>query len=81
VAGVVVRRGMLMGDRRDRRKISCGGCGERVAKEKVRDAYRTAREEGLMRFRDHPVPDSTLTHLCPDCYRDWDVGTDGVPHL
>jgi hypothetical protein len=31
-----------------------------------------------MRFRDHPVPESTLTHLCPDCYRDWDVETDGV---
>ena len=31
-----------------------------------------------MRFRDHPVPESTLTHLCPDYYRDWDVETDGV---
>ncbi len=47
-----------MGDRRDRRKIICGGCGERVAEEKVRDAYRTTREEGFMRFRDHPVPEA-----------------------
>ncbi len=61
---------MPRGDRRDRRKIICGACGERVAEEKARDAYRTTGEEGFMRFRDHPVPDSTLTHLCPDCYRD-----------
>jgi len=70
---------MPMGDRRDRRKIICGACGERVPEEKARDGYRTTGEDGFMRFRDHPVPESTLTHLCPDCYREWDVETDGVP--
>ncbi len=35
-----------MGDRRDRRKIICGACGERVPEEKVRDAYRTTGGTG-----------------------------------
>jgi len=68
-----------MGDKRNRRKIICGGCGERVAEEKATDAYRTTGEDGFMRFRDHAVPNSTLTRLCPDCRRDWDVDSDGVP--
>lgn len=68
-----------MVDKRNRRKIICGACGERVPEETARDAYRTTGEGLFMRFRDHSVPESTLTHLCPDCYRDWDVETDGVP--
>ena len=69
-----------MVDKRDQRKIICGGCGERVSDEKVRDAYRTAGDDGFMRFRDHPVQGGTLTCLCPACYREWDVETDGL-HL
>ncbi len=65
-----------MADRRNRRKIICGACGERVAEDKVRDAYRTSEDNGFMRFRDHLVPGSTMTYLCPDCYREWDVETE-----
>jgi hypothetical protein len=67
-----------LAERRDRRKIICGGCGERVRADTAQDAYRTV-EDGFTRFRNHPVAGSTLTSLCPTCYREWDVATDGLP--
>ncbi len=68
----------MMGDGTTKRKIICGSCGERVLESKAKKAYRVTEEGGFTRFRDHQVTESTLTHLCPECYGDWDVDTDGV---
>ncbi len=59
-------------------KIICGGCGERVLEDTAQEAYRVV-EDGQMRFRHHPVPGSTVAYLCPSCYTEWDVETDGLP--
>jgi len=67
-----------MGDRTTQRKVICGACGERMLESKAKDAYRTTEDGGFARFRDHHVPGSTLTHVCPECYAEWDVETDGV---
>ncbi len=68
----------MMDDGTATRKIICGACGERMLESKTTDAYRTTEDGGFTRFRDHHVPGSTLTHLCPACYAEWDVQTDGV---
>ncbi len=68
-----------MDDGTTKRKIICGACGERVLAARAKDAYRGAEEGGFARFRDHQVAGSTLTQLCPQCYEEWDVRTDGLP--
>src|SRR5690348_4201238 len=65
-----------MADRRSKRTIICGACGERVHEDGVQDAYRTT-DDSVMRVSRHGVPGRTLTHPCPDCYGEWDVETDG----
>lgn len=67
-----------LAEKQNRRKIICGGCGERVLEETAMEAYRTA-QDGYTRFRDHPTAGGTLAYLCPHCYDDWDVATDGQP--
>jgi hypothetical protein len=69
-------RGGSMAARPRPRKIVCGACGERVREDTAREAYRTTDQDGDMRFTSERVPGSTLTHLCPACYGEWDVGAD-----
>jgi len=76
--GILRQEGHPMPDKHPTLKVVCGGCGERVAEDKVEDVYRTT-EDGFMRFRRHAVPGGTLTRLCPACYLEWDVETDGLP--
>ncbi len=67
-----------MSDGTTKRKIICGSCGECVLASKAKDAYRVTENDGFTRFRDHQIAGSTLTQLCPECYEEWAVETDGL---